>query len=306
MLGAIKLGVVVIPASLLLTPDDLADRMKRGEVRGVVAAAEVTERFGGRPGGEIRICVGGEPAGWHPLTAAGTPAETFTPRGGAPADDPLLLYFTSGTTSRPKLVEHTHASYPVGHLSTMYWIGLRPGDIHLNISSPGWAKHAWSNFFAPWNAEATVLVFNYARFDADQLLEVLSRCGVTTLCAPPTVWRMLIQADLAAYEVSLALRNPRRYRLMFSMEQDASVDRARLASHPLKQVLEAWSEAVDRYRVPTSPGSRSANEQGAIPLWTGLHGQLALWHAMPAAVDETRLAELERALLEAVFPREGP
>jgi acetyl-CoA synthetase len=78
----------------------------------------------------------------------------------------VLLYFTSGTTSRPKLVEHTQVSYPVGHLATMFWLGLQPGDVHLNISSPGWAKHAWSCFFAPWIAEATIFVYNYARFDA--------------------------------------------------------------------------------------------------------------------------------------------
>jgi acetyl-CoA synthetase len=113
------------------------------------------------------------------------------------ADERLLLYFTSGTTSRPKLVEHTHVSYPVGHLTTMFWIGLEPGDVHLNISSPGWAKHAWSSFFAPWLAEATVLVYNYARFDAAALLRVLREQRVTTLCAPPTVWRMLINADLS-------------------------------------------------------------------------------------------------------------
>ncbi|HET8982798.1 MAG TPA: AMP-binding protein, partial [Pedococcus sp.] len=113
------------------------------------------------------------------------------------ASDPLLHYFTSGTTSKPKLVEHTQVSYPVGHLTTMYWIGLRPGDVHLAISSPGWAKHAWSCFFAPWIAEATVFVYNYSRFDAAALLEQIRRAGVTTFCAPPTVWRMLIQADLA-------------------------------------------------------------------------------------------------------------
>ncbi len=107
-----------------------------------------------------------------------------------------MLYFTSGTTARPKLVEHTHVSYPVGHLATMYWTGLRPGDVHLNISSPGWAKHAWSNLFAPWNAEATVFLHNYTRFDAERLLGEMERAGVTTFCAPPTVWRMLIQADL--------------------------------------------------------------------------------------------------------------
>ena len=101
---------------------------------------------------------------------------------------------------------HTHQSYPVGHLSTMYWIGLQPGDVHLNISSPGWAKHAWSCFFAPWNAGACVFIHNTARFDAKALLETLARCRVTTLCAPPTVWRMLIQEDLAAWRDRLALR----------------------------------------------------------------------------------------------------
>jgi acetyl-CoA synthetase len=117
------------------------------------------------------------------------------------ASDPLLLYFTSGTTAQPKLVEHTHASYPAGHLSTMYWIGLQPGDVHLNISSPGWAKHAWSNVYAPWNAGATALILGYDRFSAPALLNALGEHRVTTFCAPPTVWRMLIQADLAGADV---------------------------------------------------------------------------------------------------------
>jgi acetyl-CoA synthetase len=122
------------------------------------------------------------------------------------AHETLLLYFTSGTTAKPKLVEQTHASYPIGHLTTMYWIGLRPGDVHLNISSPGWAKHAWSNVFAPWNAEATVLIVNQPRFDAVGLMEAMERCGTTTFCAPPTVWRMLVQADLGAFRGRIPLR----------------------------------------------------------------------------------------------------
>jgi acetyl-CoA synthetase len=115
----------------------------------------------------------------------------------------MLLYFTSGTTAKPKLVLHTHTSYPVGHLSTMYWIGLQESDVHLNISSPGWGKHAWSNFFAPFNAGATVFVHDYPRFVARNTLALLGRHGVTTMCAPPTVWRMIILEDLAAHPVKL-------------------------------------------------------------------------------------------------------
>ena len=75
----------------------------------------------------------------------------------------------------------------------MYWLGLQPGDVHWNISSPGWAKHAWSCFFAPWNAGATVFAYNYRRFDAKATCWPSGAPGVTTLCAPPTVWRMLVQ-----------------------------------------------------------------------------------------------------------------
>ena len=139
----------------------------------------------------------GRADGWHSYSAAFACAgRSSSPEGVTRAGDPLLLYFTSGTTALPKLVAHTQVSYPVGHLSTMYWVGIQPGDVHLNLSSPGWAKHAWSNVYAPWNAGATVLVLNYQRFSAASLLAALGSCGVTTFCAPPTVWRMLIQADL--------------------------------------------------------------------------------------------------------------
>ncbi len=142
------------------------------------------------------------PAGWQGFADAAARTHEFVPDGPTMASDPLLLYFTSGTTAQPKLVEHTHASYPAGHLSTMYWIGLQPGDVHLNISSPGWAKHAWSNVYAPWNAGATALVLGYDRFSAQALLQAIGDGQVSTFCAPPTVWRMLIQADLAAGDVT--------------------------------------------------------------------------------------------------------
>ncbi|GAB2807739.1 AMP-binding protein [Streptomyces daliensis] len=202
LLAVMKLRAVVIPATPLLGPADLADRVGRGQARHVIVRAEDTGKFDDVPGDYTRIAVGpplGNPEGRQPWLAyedAYRAPATYEPDGVTRAEDPLLLYFTSGTTAQPKLVEHTHVSYPVGHLSTMYWIGLRPGDVHLNISSPGWAKHAWSNFFAPWNAEATIFIYNYTRFDATRLMDEIDRAGVTSFCAPPTVWRMLIQADL--------------------------------------------------------------------------------------------------------------
>jgi acetyl-CoA synthetase len=203
MLAAIKLGAVVIPASTLLTPDDLADRLARGRVRHVIAESALTSGFTGMEGGWTRIAVGDPVVGWLDYAEAAQHPGAFTADGLTRAEDPLLLYFTSGTTSSPKLVQHTHRSYPVGHLSTMYWIGLRPGDVHLNVSSPGWAKHAWSNFFAPWNAGAEILVVNQPRFAAKPLLDAMVRHRVTSFCAPPTVWRMLLLEDLSAWRPPL-------------------------------------------------------------------------------------------------------
>ena len=196
MLAAIRLGVVVIPATAQLTPADLDDRIDRGGVRHIVTDADGAAKLRN----PLRLAV----------RLATSPVEGFTPfddARAAPAtldrvptlaSDPLLLYFTSGTTAQPKLVRHTHASYPIGHLSTMYWIGLRDGDVHQNISSPGWAKHAWSSLFAPWNAGATIVVDDQPRFSAKRALAVLRDQGVSTLCAPPTVWRMVILDDLGA------------------------------------------------------------------------------------------------------------
>jgi len=203
MLAAMKLGAVIVPATMLLTRNDLADRFARGRVRHVVASADVAAKFADLPGDYTRIAVGADVPGWFSYEKSYQASAQFAPDGETGADDPLLLYFTSGTTATPKLVLHSHQSYPVGHLSTMYWLGLRPGDVHLNISSPGWAKHAWSCFFAPWNAGATVFIVNQRRFDARGLLDIITRCGVTTFCAPPTVWRMLIQEDLASWPVRL-------------------------------------------------------------------------------------------------------
>ena len=206
MLACIKLGAVMIPATMLLTAEDLRDRLERGGVKHVAVASEQAAKFADLPGRYTRITVGAAVPGWLRFEDSASAPTAFTPDGPTQATDPLLLYFTSGTTSKPKLVLHTHQSYPVGHLSTMYWIGLQPGDVHLNISSPGWAKHAWSCFFAPWNAGAAIFIYNYTRFSASALLGVLEKYKVNSLCAPPTVWRLLIQEDLAAWKDRLALR----------------------------------------------------------------------------------------------------
>jgi len=203
LLAAMKLGVVVTPATTLLTTADLQDRVDRGRVRHVVAGAANTSKFDGVHGSFTKIVVNGRLDGWDAYEDSRSAGAAFAAGEPTAASDPLLLYFTSGTTAQPKLVMHTHQSYPVGHLSTLYWLGLQPGDRHWNISSPGWAKHAWSCFFAPWNAQATVFIFNYARFNAKAVLGALVAHRVTTLCAPPTVWRMLIQEPLAEYRVAL-------------------------------------------------------------------------------------------------------
>ncbi|MGL5166536.1 MAG: AMP-binding protein [Afipia sp.] len=206
MLAAMKLGVIVIPATTLLTADELRDRLDRGEAKVVVATQDQVAKFEGLGGDgftKIVVAATSEHKGWRKFEDAANYPDTFTSDGVTDANDPMLLYFTSGTTAKPKLVLHSHSSYPVGSLSTMYWLGLQPGDIHLNISSPGWAKHAWSCFFSPWNAGATIFIVNQPRFDAKGLLATVARCGVTTLCAPPTVWRLFIQERLADYKVSV-------------------------------------------------------------------------------------------------------
>jgi acetyl-CoA synthetase len=202
MLAAMKLGLVLIPAMPALGPADVADRLDRGRAKFLIAHGADADKFGTAAESVERVAVGEAPRGWRPYDALIGGADRFEPDGPTGADDPMLLYFTSGTTARSKLVVHSHASYPIGHLSTMYGLGLKPGDAHLNISSPGWAKHAWSSVFAPWNAGATIIAFA-GRFDPLATLDALIAHQVTTFCAPPTVWRMLIQHDLKQWKVAL-------------------------------------------------------------------------------------------------------
>lgn len=207
MLAAIKIGAVMIPATTLLATADLADRIERGSAKFVLTNDAGVDTFDGLADhvtdGVVKVTVGADVEGWTHYRGSSDASPEFTAAAATEPSDPILEYFTSGTTSRPKLVQHTQQSYPVGHLATMYWLGLQPGDVHWTISSPGWAKHAWSCFFAPFNAQACVFIYNYDRFSGPDVLDVLVKHKVNTLCAPPTVWRFLIQEDLSAYDVSL-------------------------------------------------------------------------------------------------------
>lgn len=206
----------------------------------------------------------------------------------SPADDPLLLYFTSGTTSLPKLVEHTNVTYPVGHLSTMYWIGLEPGDVHLNVASPGWGKHAWSNFYAPFIAGATVFLYNYSRFDAVALMDQMGREGVTSFCAPPTVWRMLIQSDLTH------LKNPPRKTVSAGEPLNPEI---------IARVKAAWGTEIRDGYGQTESSLQIANTPG-MPVKPGAMGR-ALPGYETVLIDTTtgEVSETEGELCLRLDPR---
>jgi len=249
MLAGMKLGAAIIPTTTQVTSEDLADRIERGKANWVITSEDQLVKLQEVPGDYSLVQVGGE-AHENNLNYADSyqsPAE-FSLDTPTQADENILLYFTSGTTSQPKLVQHTHTSYPVGHMATMFWIGVEPGDVHLNVASPGWGKHAWSNFFGPWIAEATVFVFNYERFDPLALMHQMDKENVTSFCAPPTVWRYLIQADLST------LKNP-PHKLISAGEP--------LNAEVIDQVRKAWGQVIrDGYgqtettvQIANSPGS---------------------------------------------------
>ena len=266
MLAGIKLGIVMIPTTTLMGPADLQDRVERGGAAWAAVGSANIAKFADVAGQYTLIEVGasaGDPAAaqanalqYYGADAAVAGAD-FTPDAPTPADETLLLYFTSGTTSKAKLVEHTHTSYPVGHLSTMFWIGMEPGDVHLNVASPGWAKHAWSNVFTPWIAEACVFIYNYERFDARALMEQMDRESVTSFCAPPTVWRMLIQADLTL------LKNPPTKVVSAGEPLNAEV---------IDQVHRAWGQTIRDGFGQTESTVQIANTPGQ-PIKIGAMGK---------------------------------
>ncbi len=212
-LGAIRIGAVPMPGTNLLTAKDIGYRIGRAEAVAAITDSEGAAKVdaaGDLPTLRQRIVVGEAPDdGWTPLPALLEPASTDPtppgPDGLGPtaAADPMLLYFTSGTVSYPKMVMHTQASYGIGHIITArYWQDLREGDVHWTISDMGWAKAAWGKLFGQWTQGAAVVLMNMGKPDADLILDTIARHGVTTFCAPPTLYRMLVQADLKTHDLS--------------------------------------------------------------------------------------------------------
>lgn len=270
VLASVKLGSVLIPTTTQMVGADLQDRITRGGARWVIADQRDLEKFAGIEGEYSLIDVDSVFAGAHHWADADAAATSFVPERKATGDDSMLLYFTSGTTQQAKLVEHTHYSYPMGHLSTMYWIGIEPGDVHLNVASPGWGKHAWSNVFAPWIGEATVYIYNYERFDAIKLMEHMSEESVTSFCAPPTVWRMLIQADLTR------LTNPPKKLVSAGEPLNAVV---------IDTVAKAWGQTIRDGFGQTESTVQVANPPG-MPVKIGAMGR-AMPGYEPVLIDTT-------------------
>ncbi len=207
-LGAIRIGAIPMPGTNLLTAKDIAYRVERAEAVAAITDSDGAARVdaaGDLPTLRQRIVVGEAPSrGWTRLSALLEPASTDpTPADPTAAGDPMLLYFTSGTVSYPKMVMHTQASYGIGHtITARYWQDLREGDVHWTISDMGWAKAAWGKLFGQWTQGATVVLMNMGKPDADLILDTITRHGITTFCAPPTLYRMMVQADLEAHDLS--------------------------------------------------------------------------------------------------------
>jgi acyl-coenzyme A synthetase/AMP-(fatty) acid ligase len=204
---AMKGGMVMIPVATIMGVQDIKFRFEKLMPNVVISDLENCQKIEEAEAllGKkvpLKLLADGEKAGWVSFAEIASQTETAE-AAQTKADDPLFLFFTSGTTGMPKVVTHTHLSYPLGHLTTASWIGLKQGDIHYNISQPGWAKFSWSCVFAPWNTGATVFAYNQkGRFNGKQQLEFIARYKISTFCAPPTALRMLIQEDLKAFDFS--------------------------------------------------------------------------------------------------------
>lgn len=199
MLACLRLGAIVSPGTVQLSPKDIAYRCKAADARCIIAGADVAPRV---EEAEIDadvalIHIGGPRAGWIDYSEAKAAAAPLVDIADTAFDDPALCYFTSGTTGQPKMTIHG-AGYPLAHeITGRFWLDLGPGDLHWNMSDTGWAKAAWSSLFAPWLMGAAIFVHHAPGFDPVAAMDLLETHPVTTLCAPPTAYRMFVRADLA-------------------------------------------------------------------------------------------------------------
>ncbi|MDR2296097.1 MAG: AMP-binding protein [Clostridiales Family XIII bacterium] len=208
LLGLMKLGAVAIPSTHYLLAEDIVYRNEAASVAAIVATdddallAAVEEALPASPTVRLCISLGGERDGWLSFDeglkrfAQGAPLPRVTR-----SEDMLLLYFTSGTTGLPKMVAHNHR-YPLGHIATArYWHALHADSLHFTLADTGWAKAAWGKIFGQWLCGAAIFVYDQDHLDPHRLLRALSRYKVTSFCAPPTVYRVLLTANPAAYDL---------------------------------------------------------------------------------------------------------
>ena len=210
ILGLHKLGAIAIPATNQLMEHDFTYRFKAAGVSAIVCTADgdtahqvdIAEADAGVH--LTKVLVGGKREGWHDFDAEyGLFSRRYTRTADAPCgDDPMLMFFTSGTTGYPKIAVHSY-KYALGHYVTArYWHWVQPGGLHFTISETGWGKALWGKLYGQWLCEGAVFVYDFDRFDAEKILPMFAKYNITTFCAPPTMYRMLIKQDLSRFDLS--------------------------------------------------------------------------------------------------------
>ncbi len=208
MMALNKLGAIAIPATNQLVEHDFEYRFNAAGVSAVVATADgdvanqIELALKNSPTVKTKIIVNGSREGWHDFDAELPMFRSKLERVDVGGDDPLLMYFTSGTTGYPKIAVHSH-KYPLGHYPTAhFWHNVDPNGLHLTISDTGWAKAMWGKLYGQWFCEGGLFVYDFDRFHADDILPMFAKHKITTFCAPPTMYRFFIKEDLSKYDLS--------------------------------------------------------------------------------------------------------